>query len=123
MSSVWEPLRAAMADLLAVCNSEQEALVTMQAERVAVMQTQKAGILGKVNRLWREMGTQAAKAPAEVVALADQCRQVNDTNRGMLVLTLQCIDHLMKAAGSTPAATYGPNGERAMNHRFMDVRI
>ena len=123
MSSVWEPLRTAMSDLLTVCTQEQEALVALQAERVALVQSQKAGVLGTVNRLWAELARQAAQAPADIVALADQCRRLNDTNRSMLSLTLQCIDKMMKAAGCTPAATYGPNGGLAMNHRFMDVRI
>lgn len=123
MSSVWEPLRAAMGELLAICTREQEALVTMQAERVALVQSQKAGLLGQVHRLWTELSRQAPQTPADIVALADQCRRVNDTNRSMLSITLQCIDNLMKTAGCTPAATYGPNGNRAMNTRFMDVRI
>lgn len=123
MSSVWAPLQAALGELLAICTHEQEALVAMQAERVALVQSQKAGLLGQVNRLWSELARQATQAPADIVALADQCRRLNDTNRGMLSLTLQCIDSLMKTAGCTPAPTYGPTGNRAMNTRFMDVRI
>lgn len=123
MSSVWEPLQAALGELLAICTHEQEALVTMQAERVALVQSRKAGVLGLVNRLWAELAKQPAQAPDDVVALADQCRRLNDTNRGMLSITLQCIDNLMKSAGCTPAVTYGPNGNRTMNTRFTDVRI
>jgi len=123
MSSSWETLKAAMGDLLAICTTEQEALVTMQAEKVALCQNQKAGALSTVHRIWSDLAAQAASAPRDVLAMADQCRRINETNRSMLSLTLKCIDQMMNAAGATRAATYGPSGAQAMQRGFMDVRI
>lgn len=123
MVAEWDGLRTSLSSLLIVCEDEQGALVTLDADRMAKLQVQKANLVRQVARDYQAMGQPEENFPEDVVCLADRCRHVNAANRKMLILTIQCINDLMGATGHDRREPYGPGGPRPRASRLMDLRV
>ncbi|MBM3465138.1 MAG: flagellar protein FlgN [Armatimonadetes bacterium] len=123
MPDRWDEMRKALSALLTVCVAEQKALVALDSDAVALLETQKANVVKKVARIYTDMGKPEGQAPPDVLAMTDRAQRINAANRRMLILTLQCIDGIMGQSGPGKKKAYGPGADQPAACRLMDLRV
>ena len=120
MSEAWEPLRAALNGLLAICEEEQKALVTLDAPKLAPLQIRKAEQVRLVARCYKESESFEDPKPEDLARLAHRCQRINASNRQMLVITLKCLDSVLNA-GQQRKPKYGPGD--GLRYQIMDLKV
>lgn len=120
MSEAWTALRDALQQLADVCVKESQALVELDAQRLAPLQIQKAEAVRNVARCYKELEEPTEGFPPELRQLAEKCQQLNYSNKQMLLLTLKCLDSMLH--GVPGRKKYGP-GLGESNSRIMDFRV
>lgn len=123
MSDGWEALRESLGALLHTCEDEQHALVMLDGDKLAKLEIQKAHLVKQVAVVYKTLDVPEEKSPADVRALAERCKRVNEANRRMLILTVQCINGMLESAGYGKPAKYGPGADSPARRRMMDLRV
>lgn len=121
MSKVWEGLRDSLGALLHVCEDEQHALVMLDGDRLAKLEIQKASLVKQVAVEYKMLDS-LDDSPSDVKLLAQACQRVNNANKRMLILTVQCINSLLESAGHGKPPKYGP-ADAGAHRRMMDLRV
>jgi hypothetical protein len=120
MSEQWDTLREALTLLAHICTVENQALVELNADRLAPLQVQKAETVRQVARCYKAIGEPQEGFPEDIRLLAERCQRLNAANKQMLVLTLRCMDSILSSTRSR--GTYGP-GLGESSSRIMDLRV
>ena len=120
----WAGVAGCLADLLEVCQQEQEALVRLDGETVSSLSPRKQALLTALNQASARVPASMAKTPPPGLReMAQRCHRMNSLNRRLLLLTVNRMQALLKKLASASGdPRYGQASVRLLPGR-IDSRV
>lgn len=119
----WTVVGDCLADLVALCQQEQEALVRLDGEAVATLSPRKQALLTALSQASARVPAPSLQSPPPAVRqLAQRCHRMNSLNRRLLVLTVNRMQALLSKLSSGGDTRYGQSTMRLLPGR-IDSRV